>query len=73
MSQPLAELQSIWDQFLARWPLERLPQFTLGEYTSAGTNESFCYWLEEKTDELGSIWGGSVFKKAERLKEECHA
>lgn len=62
MSLPLAELQSIWDQFLARWPLEKLPQLTLAEYTAAGTNDSFAYWLEKKTDKLGSFWGGSAFK-----------
>lgn len=62
MSQPLAELQSIWEQFLARWPLEKLPQLTLAEYTASGTNDSFAYWLEMKTDKLGSFWGGSAFK-----------
>lgn len=62
MSTSIAELQTIWDQFLDRWPLEKLPQITLVDYTAAGTNESFCYWLEEKTEELGSFWGGSAFK-----------
>lgn len=62
MTQSNAELQGIWDAFLERWPLEKLPQLTLEEYTASGTNDSFAYWLEMKTDKLGSFWGGSSFK-----------
>ncbi|WP_296981766.1 AAA family ATPase [Thalassolituus sp. UBA1505] len=57
-----AELEALWDEFLRIWPLERLVSMTLAEYTSQGTDDSFCYWLESATDKLGSIWGGSAFK-----------
>ena len=57
-----AELEALWDEFLQIWPLERLELMTLAEYTSQGTDDSFCYWIESKTDKLGSIWGGSSFK-----------
>lgn len=62
MTKSNAELQGIWDAFLERWPLAKLPQLTLEEYTASGTNDSFAYWLEMKTDKLGSFWGGSAFK-----------
>ena len=35
---------------------------TLEEYTNLNREDSFCYWLEVKTQELGSIWGGSSYK-----------
>lgn len=34
----------------------------LDEYTNLNRENSFCYWLESKTVELGSIWGGSSYK-----------
>ncbi len=57
-----AEQEALWDEFLRIWPLERLESMTLTEYTSQGTDDSFCYWIESATDMLGSIWGGSAFK-----------
>ena len=45
MTKSNAELQGIWDAFLERWPLERLPQLTLEEYTASGANDPFAYWL----------------------------
>lgn len=35
---------------------------TLEEYSQVGNPDSFTNWLEGKTEELGSIWGGSAFK-----------
>lgn len=54
--------EQIWDDFLQRWPLEALPSLTLPQYSTAGDSDSFTYWLEAKTENLGSIWGGSAFK-----------
>ena len=54
--------EQIWDDFLQRWPLDSLRHMTLEEYTAAGTNDSFIYWLEKRTESLCSIWGGSAFK-----------
>ncbi|WP_432671154.1 AAA family ATPase [Flavobacterium sp. SM2513] len=47
--------------FLAEWPLSRIHKMTLEEYTNLDKT-SFCYWLEAKTSNLGSIWGGSSYK-----------
>lgn len=62
MNQTLDHRELLWHQFIARWPLDSLKDMTLSEYSSPGTDDSFCYWLEKRTEELGSIWGGSAFK-----------
>ena len=55
-------LNAMWDEFLSRWPLESLGSMTLADYTQAGSKDCFTYWLESRTEDLGSIWGGSAFK-----------
>lgn len=63
MTISIAASHALWDSFLQRWPLEYLPQMTLEEYTKAGDTDCFTYgWLEQRTEQLGSIWGGSAFK-----------
>lgn len=62
MNEPIPERDALWDEFLARWPLEKLPDMKLDEYTHAGDKDCFTYWLEARTEGLGSIWGGSAFK-----------
>lgn len=57
-----SERFSLWEQFLQRWPVDKLKTLTLKEYNSLGSKDSFCYWLESRTESLGSIWGGSSFK-----------
>ncbi|MDE6287199.1 MAG: hypothetical protein K2M00_00260, partial [Muribaculaceae bacterium] len=52
----------IYADFQKRFPLEKLPEMTLEEYTNLERNDSFCYWIESKTNSLGSFWGGSSFK-----------
>jgi len=57
------EAQKLWDSFLERWPLEKLAGMSLKEYSKAGDADCFTYgWIEQKTEQLGSIWGGSAFK-----------
>lgn len=62
MNGTLAERQALWDDFLARWPLEELPSLKLEQYSQPGEQDGFIYWLEARTEGLGSIWGGSAFK-----------
>lgn len=57
-----AELEQTWAAFLKEWPLERVRRMTLPEYTAAGQDSSFSYWMDQRLDDLGSIWGGSAFK-----------
>lgn len=53
---------ALWDAFREKWPVSRLAKMELHEYTSAGSKESFTYWIEKRLEDLGSIWGGSSFK-----------
>lgn len=48
--------------FLDTWPIERLRTMSLDQYTNLNKEDSFCYWLEQRTNELGGITGGSSFK-----------
>jgi len=56
------KLEQTWAEFLAEWPIERLRNMTLDEYSRAGDTKTFTYWVESRLDKLGSIWGGSAFK-----------
>lgn len=56
--------ESLWDEFLSVWPLERLRTMSLAEYTTSGDHDCFIYWLEFRLGEYGSIAGGSAFKFA---------
>ena len=54
--------RTLYNQFLEKFPILELRTMTLDEYTNLNRDNSFCYWLESKTYELGSIWGGSSYK-----------
>lgn len=56
------ELNQIYTSFQTKFPIEKLKSLTLEEYTNLERDNSFCYWLETKTESLGSIWGGSAYK-----------
>ena len=60
--QETTQLYELWDDFLTEWPIERLKTMNLSEYSSVGSQDSLTIWLESRTSELGSIWGGSSFK-----------
>jgi 5-methylcytosine-specific restriction protein B len=46
MDNSLQQSQDIWDAFLKEWPLERLWQMTLPEYSTAGQSHTFTAWIE---------------------------
>ena len=52
----------LYRDFQEAFPLEKLSELTLEKYTNLSRSDSFCYWLESKTEYLGSIWGGSAYK-----------
>lgn len=62
MNEPIGQREALWDKFLQRWPLEQLSSMTLPAYNQAGSDDSFCRWLEKHLESLGSIWGGSSLK-----------
>jgi len=56
------EARKLYDEFQSKFPLKKLKSLKLEEYTNLNREDSFCYWLETKTESLGSIWGGSAYK-----------
>ena len=62
MSKDVKQLQEVWDAFLAEWPIERLRDMNISDYTTVGQSHSFTAWIESRLDKMGSIWGGSAFK-----------
>ena len=52
MNEPIPEREALWDEFLARWPLNKLPDMKLEEYSGAGDKDCFTYWLESRTEGL---------------------
>ncbi len=50
------------NEFLKVWPIDRIEKMTLEEYTNSDRETSFVYWLEKRTENTGSIWGGSAYK-----------
>ena len=53
---------ALWSDFLEVWPPDRVRGMSLEEYTNLNRSDAFVYWLEKRTEALGSIWGGSAFK-----------
>jgi 5-methylcytosine-specific restriction enzyme B len=62
MSLDADATDKLWSDFLQRWPLDKLKSLTIQQYTKAGSNDTFTYWLQTKTEPLGSIGGGREFK-----------
>lgn len=58
----MKDRRQLYNNFLKAFPMESLKDMTLEQYTDLKKDNSFCYWLEAKTSELGSIWGGSSYK-----------
>ena len=60
--------QKLLEDFLHTFPLNSLQGMTLEQYTNLNKDDSFCYWLESLTYELGSIWSarGFLFQTAHR-------
>ena len=50
------------EEFQIAWPIQRLKALTIEEYTNLDKETSLAYWLEARTENAGSIWGGSAFK-----------
>lgn len=58
----MENLYKLKEEFLSIWSEEKVKQMTLEQYTNLNKEDSFCYWLESRTTDLGSIWGGSAYK-----------
>ena len=62
METRLVECRKIQKKFLDRWPLDRVTDMTLTEYTDFGNPDTFCRWIEINTSALGSIKGHPAIK-----------
>jgi 5-methylcytosine-specific restriction protein B len=51
------EAEELRMEFVRRWPLDKLNELTLDEYSLGTGKDSFCYWVEEKTAGLMQIGG----------------
>ena len=56
-----SELYALWNEFLDSWPVERVRNMTLEEYTEAGNPDAFTHWVEFRTKPLATISGSSSF------------
>ncbi|WP_252718374.1 McrB family protein [Acinetobacter ursingii] len=56
------EIESLWDNFLKEWTIERVEAMTLQQYSQVGDKTTFTYWLEHETKPIANILGGSSFK-----------
>lgn len=54
--------RELYQAFQQEFPLETLKDMPLDKYTNLNKEDSFCYWLESRTYDLGSFWGGSSYK-----------
>ncbi len=62
MGITLEKRLSVWDDFLTRWPKQKVKELTLEEYVDVNNRDTFAYWLEHRTKILGSIRGGDSSK-----------
>jgi|GEM_PF-1434815 len=49
-------------EFHQSWNLERIKNMSIDEYADLSNPDSFCYWLEYRTKELGAIGGIALHK-----------
>jgi len=56
-------LEVLRKEFVTKFPANQLQNMLIDDYVVGSGKESFCYWLETKLRELGSIKGGSTADK----------
>lgn len=52
----------LYQAFQEKFPIDKLQDMELDRYTNVNDKDTFCYWVESKTEDLGSIWGGAAYK-----------
>lgn len=71
----MSQLQQLWDQFLQKWPVEKVKMMTLQEYVSTEDKTTFTYWVETQTKPLANINGSpspkfGIYKRKSEPKEQ---
>lgn len=65
MADTIKERRGLYKQFQEAFPIESLEKMPLEKYTNlheVDLDDTFCYWIENKTRSIGSMKGGSSFK-----------
>lgn len=57
------DLEVLRREFISNFPKNQLYNMDIDDYVVGNGKKSFCYWLETKISELGSIKGGSTADK----------
>ncbi len=61
-SEPRHNYDKLLSEFLSVWTLEKVQNMTIEEYTDLSAENSFCRWLEYKSEDLGIIGGITTAK-----------
>ncbi|NOS90297.1 MAG: hypothetical protein HOP30_00090 [Cyclobacteriaceae bacterium] len=56
------EFDTVLDEFLLAWPRERVESMTIEQYANLADHNSYCYWLEYRSEKIGAIGGISLHK-----------
>ena len=54
--------RELYQNFLSEFPFDELAHLPIDRYTNLNRHDSFCYWLESKSEDIGSIWGSTSYK-----------
>ena len=55
MSEASQQNHILRQEFLDAWPVERVQNMTLEEYTNNNRDDAFIHWIEFRLADLGSI------------------
>ena len=58
----MQEKLELYKTFLKKFPIKKLSNMSLGDYTNCEKKDSFCYWVEIKLKALGGIQGATSYK-----------
>lgn len=58
----MIEQRLLYNDFLYRWPIEKLTEMQLQDYVGIDNPDTFSQWIETKTRILGSIKGMTAIK-----------
>jgi len=56
------EFDIVLEEFLSAWPEERVKSMTIEQYANLSDHDSYCYWLEYRSEKIGAIGAISLHK-----------
>jgi hypothetical protein len=56
------EFDIVLDEFLLAWPREKVELMTIEQYANLKDHNSYCYWLEYRSEKIGAIGAISLHK-----------